>query len=103
MPLVVARGDRSVENLGRVAELVETGAALQVGTVGRADGGSSDSPAGRNSATRPVGSGTRWYAAFADGRWGWLAEAQGQYHLLFELPGAATACPSTPPSTPAGR
>ncbi|HWP42642.1 MAG TPA: DUF4178 domain-containing protein, partial [Blastocatellia bacterium] len=25
-----------------------------------------------------------WYAAFADGRWGWLAEAQGRFYMTFQ-------------------
>ena len=27
-----------------------------------------------------------WYAAFDDGRWGWIAEAQGRFYLTFETP-----------------
>ncbi|HKV38059.1 MAG TPA: DUF4178 domain-containing protein, partial [Blastocatellia bacterium] len=26
-----------------------------------------------------------WYAAFKDGRWGWLAEAQGRFYITFEV------------------
>ena len=26
-----------------------------------------------------------WYAAFADGRWGWLAEAQGRFYMTFQI------------------
>src|SRR5262249_5624840 len=33
-----------------------------------------------------------WYASFSDGRWGWLAEAQGRFYLLFQQP-----LPETPP------
>jgi hypothetical protein len=90
---VVARGDRSVENLGRVAELVETGVALQVGTVGRADGVKFRLTGRTQLGHEAGGVWDEWYAAFADGRWGWLAEAQGRYHLLFEVPGAGDGLP----------
>ena len=90
---VVARGDRSVENLGKVAELVETGAALQVGTVGRADGVKFRLTGRTQLGHEAGGVWDEWYAAFADGRWGWLAEAQGRYYLLFEVPGAGDGLP----------
>ena len=80
----VARGDRSVEDLGKVAALVETGAALRVGTEGRYDG-RKFRLTGRTQLLHPAGGvWDEWYAAFADGRWGWLSEAQGRYYLLFE-------------------
>jgi uncharacterized Zn finger protein (UPF0148 family) len=80
---VVARGDRQLEDLGKVADLVETGSVLQVGLKGRYRGVPFELT-GRAQLGHPAG-GTwdEWYAAFADGRWGWLAEAQGRYYLTF--------------------
>lgn len=80
----VARGDRSVEDLGKVAGLVETGAALRVGTEGRYDG-RKFRLTGRTQLQHPAGGvWDEWYAAFPNDRWGWLSEAQGRYYLLFE-------------------
>jgi hypothetical protein len=81
---VVARGDQRVEDLGKVAALVETDSALAVGLKGRYR----DAPfelTGRAQLAHPAGGvWDEWYAAFADGRWGWLAEAQGRFYLTFE-------------------
>ncbi|MBX9623764.1 MAG: DUF4178 domain-containing protein [Gemmataceae bacterium] len=80
----VARGDRSVEDLGKVAALVETGAALKVGLEGRYDG-QKFRLTGRTQLKHPAGGvWDEWYAAFPNDRWGWLAEAQGRYYLTFE-------------------
>ncbi|MFO0796258.1 MAG: DUF4178 domain-containing protein [Gemmataceae bacterium] len=82
----VARGDRSVEDLGKVAALVDTGAVLKVGIEGKYDGRKFQLT-GRTQLGHPAGGvWDEWYAAFADGRWGWLSEAQGRYYLLFEQP-----------------
>jgi hypothetical protein len=80
----VARGDRSVEDLGKVAALVETGAVLRVGLEGRYDG-QKFRLTGRTQLKHPAGGvWDEWYAAFPNDRWGWLSEAQGRYYLLFE-------------------
>jgi Domain of unknown function (DUF4178) len=80
---VVARGDRSVEDLGKVAALVESGSLLSVGMKGRYR----DVPfelTGRAQLGHPAGGQwDEWYAAFADGRWGWIAEAQGRFYVTF--------------------
>lgn len=79
----VARGDRSVEDLGKVAGLVETGAALRVGTEGRY-GGQKFRLTGRTQLKHAAGGvWDEWYAAFPNDKWGWLSEAQGRYYLLF--------------------
>ena len=84
---VVARSDRRVEDLGKVAALVETDSLLEVGRQGRYQ----DVPfelTGRTQLAHPAGGvWDEWYAAFGDGRWGWLAEAQGRFYLTFTQPG----------------
>ena len=80
----VARGDRSVEDLGKVAALVETGAVLRVGTEGRYDGVKFHLTGRTQLGHEAGGVWDEWYAAFADDRWGWLAEAQGRFYLTFE-------------------
>ncbi len=81
---VVARGDRKFEDLGKVAAVVDTGSPLQLWLEGRYEG-VRFTLTGRAQRAHPAG-GTwdEWYAAFADGRWGWLAEAQGRYYMTFE-------------------
>jgi hypothetical protein len=80
----VARADRKVEDLGKVAALVETGAALKVGVEGRYNG-QRFHLVGRTQLKHPAGGvWDEWYAAFPNDRWGWLAEAQGRYYLTFE-------------------
>lgn len=85
----VARGDRSVEDLGKVAALVETGAVLRVGTEGKYDGVRFHLTGRTQLGHEAGGVWDEWYAAFADGRWGWLAEAQGRFYLTFEEPADA--------------
>jgi predicted RNA-binding Zn-ribbon protein involved in translation (DUF1610 family) len=87
---VVGRGDRGLESLGKVADLVETGSPLDVGVKGRFDG-VPFTLTGRTQFRHPAGGvWDEWYAAFADGRWGWLAEAQGRFYLTFEQAAPAT-------------
>jgi hypothetical protein len=83
---VVARGDRKLEDLGKVAALTDTGSVLAVGLKGRYEGVAFELT-GRTQLGHPAGGmWDEWYAAFADGRWGWLAEAQGRYYVTFREP-----------------
>lgn len=81
---VVARGDRALEDLGKVAELVETGSPLDVGLTGVYQGVPFELTGRAQLAHEAGGVWDEWYAAFTDGRWGWLAEAQGRFYLTFE-------------------
>ncbi|MGK2857486.1 MAG: DUF4178 domain-containing protein [Thermoanaerobaculia bacterium] len=81
---VVARTDRAVEDLGKVAALADTDSALHVGQQGRYKG-KSFRLTGRAQIRHAAGGlWDEWYAAFDDGRWGWLAEARGIYYMTFE-------------------
>ncbi|HYP52087.1 MAG TPA: DUF4178 domain-containing protein [Pyrinomonadaceae bacterium] len=82
----VARTDRGLEDLGRVAEVSESESPLEVGMrgvfretafelTGRAQLGHSSG-----------GTWDEWYATFADGRTGWLAEAQGRFYMTYRTP-----------------
>jgi Zn-finger nucleic acid-binding protein len=83
---VVARGDRALEDLGKVAALVETDSPLMVGTTGKFEG-VSFVLTGRAQLAHPMGGvWDEWYASFSDGRWGWLAEAQGRFYISFQQP-----------------
>ncbi|HWW62423.1 MAG TPA: DUF4178 domain-containing protein, partial [Thermoanaerobaculia bacterium] len=88
---IVARTDRAVEDLGKVAALVDTGSPLRVGLAGkyRSQG---FRITGRTQMRHQAGGvWDEWYAALDDGTWGWLAEAQGKYYLTFKV--AASAPP----------
>ena len=83
---VVARGDRTLEDLGKVAYLVGTDSLLSVGLHGRYR----EEPfelTGRTQFSHEAGDvWNEWYAAFPDGRWGWLTEARGHFYLTFQRP-----------------
>src|ERR1043165_6463087 len=82
----VARTDRELKDLGKVAELVETGSPLDVGLRGTWK----DVPfelTGRAQLGHEMGG--QWdegYATFSNGWLGWLAEAQGRFYLTFQYP-----------------
>lgn len=88
---VVARTDIGLQDLGKVAALVDTGSPLRRDLAGeyRRVG---FRITGRTQMRHAMGGiWDEWYAAFDDGRWGWLAEAQGRYYVTFES--AATNIP----------
>src|ERR1041385_7544489 len=82
----VARTDRELKDLGKVAELVETGSPLDVGLRGTWK----DVPfelTGRAQLGHELGGQwDEWYATFANGWLGWLAEAQGRFYITFQYP-----------------
>ena len=82
----VARTDRDLKDLGKVAELVETGSPLDVGVRGKWR----DQPfelTGRAQLGHQMGGQwDEWYATFSNGWLGWLAEAQGRFYLTFQYP-----------------
>ena len=82
----VARTDRDLKDLGKVAELVETGSPLDVGVRGTWR----DVPfelTGRAQLGHEMGGQwDEWYATFSNGWLGWLAEAQGRFYLTFQHP-----------------
>jgi len=82
---VVARTDRALEDLGKVAELVDTGSPLDTGLHGQHHGVAFELTGRAQLGHEAGGVWDEWYAAFADGRWGWLAEAQGRFYLTFEF------------------
>ena len=82
----VARTDRALKDLGKVAELVETGSPLDVGLRGKWK----DVPfelTGRAQLGHEMGGQwDEWYATFSNGWLGWLAEAQGRFYITFQYP-----------------
>jgi ribosomal protein S27AE len=82
----VARTDRALEDLGRVAEIVETGSPLDVGLRGSYRGVPFELTGRAQLGHAAGGMWDEWYAAFDNGHMGWLAEAQGRFYLTFQLP-----------------
>jgi hypothetical protein len=81
-----ARTDRDPQLIGKVAALLDTGSPLAVGATGR-HAGRAFTVAGRIQMAHPLGGvWNEWYLALDDGRWGWLAEAQGRFLLTFPTP-----------------
>lgn len=81
---VTVRTPHGYEGQGKVAEVIPTGARLALGASGRYEG----APfrlVGRVQLTWAQGAWDEWYAAFDDGRWGWVAEAQGRYYVSFRV------------------
>jgi ribosomal protein S27AE len=85
----VVRSDRSIEAIGRVADLVPTAAPLAVGDEGSA-AGRGFRVLGRIQLDHGRGPWDEWYLGFADGTWGWLARAEGRWYVSYERPGYAT-------------
>jgi ribosomal protein S27AE len=80
---LAARKDRDPELIGKVADLVDTGSPLGLGATGTYTG-RAFTLAGRVQLKHPLGGvWDEWYLALDDGRWGWLAEAQGRFYLTF--------------------
>jgi uncharacterized Zn finger protein (UPF0148 family) len=82
---VVARTDRGVEDAGKVADIVESGSPLEVGLRGVYLGVAFELTGRAQLRHAAGGFWDEWYAAFMDGRWGWLAEAQGRFYLTFQI------------------
>ena len=80
---VVARSDRGLESHGVVAALIDTGSPLRVGTPGKYRGMGFRITGRTQMLHQAGGVWNEWYAAFDDGRWGWLAEAQGRFYVTF--------------------
>ncbi|HZT60321.1 MAG TPA: DUF4178 domain-containing protein [Pyrinomonadaceae bacterium] len=82
---VVARTDRGVEDVGKVADVVESGSPLDVNLRGTYLGVPFELTGRAQLGHAAGGFWDEWYAAFSDGRWGWLAEAQGRFYLTFQI------------------
>jgi len=77
----VLRTDRGFQNLGKVAELADTPALIAVGDQGTL-GGRPIEVLGRVQLDQGMGPWDEYYVAFDHGTaWGWLAYAQGRWHV----------------------
>lgn len=82
----VARTDRDLKDLGKVAELVETGSPLDVGVRGKWKDVDFELTGRAQLGHEMGGQWDEWYATFSNGWLGWLAEAQGRFYLTFQYP-----------------
>lgn len=80
---VVLRGEANLENLGRVAELVDTDSPLKVGLYGSYKGSGSFQVVGRIQKSHGAGAWDEWCLQFDDGRHAWLSESEGQWNIMF--------------------
>lgn len=77
------RRDLDLEKLGESAQLKPDGTPLQVGSGGVYRGAPFEL-VGRMQLKTPHGFWNEWFMVFADGRQGWLGEAQGAYAVSFK-------------------
>jgi hypothetical protein len=92
---VVARGDKSLEDHGKVADLVETDSPVKRGRTGQYSKKNFE-VVGRVQYQHPAGGvWDEWYLKFPGDRVRWLAYAQGKYYLTAEKrPDADNPLPS---------
>ena len=82
----IARNDRALEDLGKVAEIAQSESPLKLGLKGSFNGNRFDLT-GRAQLRHELGGvWDEWYATFSNGWVGWLAEAQGRFYLTFYQP-----------------
>ena len=80
----VARTDRGLQDLGKVAELVQTGSPLDLGLRGKWKDQNFELTGRAQLGHEMGGQWDEWYATFSNGWLGWLAEAQGRFYLTFQ-------------------
>lgn len=82
----MARTDRGLDDLGKVAEIVDSQSPLKLGLKGTFNGHKFELT-GRAQLKHELGGfWDEWYATFSNGWVGWLAEAQGKFYLTFYQP-----------------
>jgi uncharacterized Zn finger protein (UPF0148 family) len=82
----VSRTDRGLEDLGKVAEIVDSESPLKLGLKGTYKEARFELT-GRAQLKHELGGvWDEWYATFSNGWVGWLAEAQGRFYLTFYQP-----------------
>lgn len=81
----VRRGDRGLENLGKLADLANTPTTVAVGD-GGSIAGESFVVLGRVQLQHDLGGvWDEWYLGYGGGRWGWLAYAQGNFYVTWSV------------------
>ncbi len=87
----IARTDRGLADLGKVAEIAQSESPLKLGLKGEFNGVRFELT-GRAQLKHELGGyWDEWYATFSNGWVGWLAEAQGRFYITFYQPMAPGA------------
>jgi predicted RNA-binding Zn-ribbon protein involved in translation (DUF1610 family) len=88
----VARLDGvALKDLGKVADLVPTSSPFALGMDGKPGKGLKPFRlVGRLQLSTGEGTWDEWHVAFEDGKYGWLAEAQGAFYLTHPMPAPKT-------------
>ena len=82
----IARTDRALQDLGKVAEIAESESPLKLGLKGVYNGNRFELTGRAQLRHEMGGFWDEWYATFSNGWVGWLAEAQGKFYLTFYQP-----------------
>ena len=82
----VSRTDRKLEDLGKVAEIVQSKSPLKLGLRGDFNGNKFELTGHAQIKHEQGGIWDEWYATFSNGWVGWLAEAQGKFYMTFYKP-----------------
>ncbi|MCP3139111.1 DUF4178 domain-containing protein [Pyxidicoccus xibeiensis] len=80
---VVARNGAEFESHGKIGRIVPTDSPLQLMAEGRY-GKVGYRIVGHLQKDHGAGPWDEWYVEFDDGRWGWISESEGAFHLLFD-------------------
>jgi len=82
----IARNDRALEDLGKVADIAESESPLKLRLKGSYNGNRFELTGRAQLRHEMGGFWDEWYATFSNGWVGWLAEAQGKFYLTFYQP-----------------
>jgi Zn finger protein HypA/HybF involved in hydrogenase expression len=82
----VARTDRGLDDLGKVAEIADSQSPLKLGLKGEYRGERFELTGRAQLRHEMGGYWDEWYATFSKGWVGWLAEAQGRFYMTFFQP-----------------
>ncbi|MEQ1606406.1 MAG: DUF4178 domain-containing protein [Pyrinomonadaceae bacterium] len=82
----ISRTDRALEDLGKVADIVDSESPLKLGLKGTYKDARFELTGRAQNKHALGGSWDEWFATFSNGWVGWLAEAQGRFYLTFYQP-----------------
>lgn len=82
----ISRTDRALEDLGKVADIVDSESPLKLGLKGTYKDTRFELTGRAQNRHELGGSWDEWYATFSNGWVGWLAEAQGRFYMTFYQP-----------------
>ena len=82
----IARTDRALEDLGKVAEIAQSSSPLKLGLRGSFKGNAFELTGRAQLQHQLGGFWDEWYATFSNGWVSWLAEAQGRFYVTFYQP-----------------